>query len=241
MNKLVFLSILLLGLVVISSCSKNVVDCGRDVTCFANNFRTCTPTKIYDGLVEVRGGTSKSCNVVLGYRTLRDALIPNTTLDDFKLTMECVVQNTNTFKDGDMMDLFRITERSLTCKGALYDRLHKLGLSVPYPDYCAFIPGYINCVSHKMEPNKVTLVILNNRSNTITVNSINVSGCNEKFNEILPSYTQKTFVIDGPPECNFGAPNDRFKGNILLHYNESNKAFRELLKLAVGGIFTNIE
>ena len=119
MNKIIILSIVVLGLMFISSCSKGVIDCGTDTACFTKNFRTCTPSRIYGGLTEVKGGTPKSCQVYL-----QSQENPKYTGGKV-LSMECTVQNTDTFKD-DAINMLGIMDKSSSCSGTLYDEMNKL-------------------------------------------------------------------------------------------------------------------
>ena len=120
MNKIIILSILVLGIFIISGCSKKVIDCGTDTACFSKNFKTCTPAKIFQGTTEIIGGTSKSCNIL--FQSTDD---PKYT-GGKRLTMQCTVQNTDTFKDEEMNAYFAF-EKGAKCNGDLYDFYSKLG------------------------------------------------------------------------------------------------------------------
>ena len=122
MNKIIVLTIVVLGLMFISSCSKGIIDCGTDTACFSKNFKSCTPAKIYGGTTEIKGGMPKSCNIF--FQSMDD---PKYT-DGKRLTMECVVQNTDTFKDEEMNGYFAM-QKGASCKGDLYDFYSKLGKS----------------------------------------------------------------------------------------------------------------
>ena len=119
MNKFVFL-ILLLSVIFILGCAKKVVDCGTDTLCFSKNFKICTPSKIYGGTTEIKGGTPKSCNIV--FQSTDD---PKYT-GGKRLMMECSVSNTDTFKDEEMNAYFAFQKGS-QCSGDLYDFYSKLG------------------------------------------------------------------------------------------------------------------
>ncbi len=103
------------------------------------------------------------------------------------------------------------------------------------PEKCILQPG-IACVSHKVEPTKITLVISNGLGRTITVNSIDVSGCSSSFSQDLISGQDFTFVIGG--SCSNGPTKDKFKGEITLGYTEKDT---NLTKTSFGNINTKIE
>lgn len=103
------------------------------------------------------------------------------------------------------------------------------------PEKCVLQPG-IACVSHKVEPLKVTLVISNGLGRTMIVNSINIGGCSGTFSEIMPSGVDHTFVIGGT--CNNGVAKDKFKADITLGYTEKDT---NLTKTAYGNINTKVE
>ena len=103
------------------------------------------------------------------------------------------------------------------------------------PEKCILQPGIV-CVSHKVEPTKVTLVISNGLGKTMIINNIDVGGCNSAFSEPMPSGTDHTFVIGG--SCNNGAAKDKFKADITLSYTEKDT---NLTKTAYGNINTKIE
>ena len=103
------------------------------------------------------------------------------------------------------------------------------------PEKCVLQPG-IACVSHKVEPTKITLVISNGLGRTILINSIDVSGCTSTFSDPLQSGQDHTFVIGGA--CNNGAAKEKFKGDITLAYTEKDT---NLTKTAYGNLNTKIE
>ena len=103
------------------------------------------------------------------------------------------------------------------------------------PEKCILQPG-IACVSHKVEPTKVTLVISNGLGRTITITSINVAGCSGTFSNTMISGDQSTFVIGGA--CNNGISKDKFKGDITLSYTEKDT---NLTKTSFGNINTKVE
>lgn len=103
------------------------------------------------------------------------------------------------------------------------------------PEKCILQPG-IACVSHKVEPTKVTLVISNGLGRTITINSITVGSCSGTFSQTMLSGTDNTFVIGG--SCNNGLTKDKFKADITLAYTEKDT---NLTKTSFGNINTKIE
>ena len=103
------------------------------------------------------------------------------------------------------------------------------------PEKCVLQPG-LACVSHKVEPTKVTLVISNGLGRTITINSIDVGGCSSFFSETMLSGAQQTFVIGG--SCSNGAAKEKFKADITLGYTEKETS---LTKTAYGNLNTKVE
>ena len=103
------------------------------------------------------------------------------------------------------------------------------------PEKCILEPG-LACVSHKVEPTKVTIVLSNGKGRTIIVNSIDVGGCSGAFDETMQSGTDHTFVIGG--SCSNGVAKDKFKGDITLGYTEKDT---NLTKTAYGNINSKIE
>ncbi len=122
MNKILLLSILIFGIFVISGCSKAVIDCGTDTTCFMKNFKTCTPSKVLGGSTVVKGGTPKSCQVYFegDNPTYKDGKI----VQGEKMSMECEVPDTNMFEDElfNGFTILKIADIS-SCKGTFYDSL----------------------------------------------------------------------------------------------------------------------
>ena len=100
---------------------------------------------------------------------------------------------------------------------------------------CILEPG-LACVSHKVEPNKVTLVLAQNKGRTIIVNSITVGSCSGAFTETMLSGTDHTFVIGG--SCSNGLQKESFKGDIIISYTEKDY---NLTKTAFGNLNTKIE
>ena len=104
------------------------------------------------------------------------------------------------------------------------------------PQKCILQPG-LACVSNKVEPTKVTLVISNGLGRTIIVNSITVGSCSGIPGDVeMLSGTDHTFVIGGA--CGNGASKDKFKGDITMSYTEKDY---NITKTAYGNIFTQIE
>ena len=103
------------------------------------------------------------------------------------------------------------------------------------PEKCVLQPG-IACISHKVEPTKVTLVISNGLGRTITINSITVGSCSGAFSTTMLSGVDNTFVIGGA--CSNGAQKEKFKGDITLAYTEKDT---NLTKTAFGAINTKVE
>ncbi|MBI2656764.1 hypothetical protein HYX03_03425 [Candidatus Woesearchaeota archaeon] len=103
------------------------------------------------------------------------------------------------------------------------------------PEKCILQPG-IACVSHKVEPTKVTLVISNGLGRTITVDSIAVGACSGTTPFEMQSGTDHTFVIGGT--CSNGVAKDKFKADITMGYTEKDTS---LTKTAYGNINSKIE
>ncbi|MBI2657310.1 hypothetical protein HYX08_01295 [Candidatus Woesearchaeota archaeon] len=100
---------------------------------------------------------------------------------------------------------------------------------------CILEPG-LACVSHKVEPAKVTIVLGQNKGRTIIVNSITVGSCSGTFTETMLSGTDHTFVIGG--SCSNGLQKESFKGDITIGYTEKET---NLTKTAFGNLNTKIE
>ena len=103
------------------------------------------------------------------------------------------------------------------------------------PEKCIIEPG-IACVSHKVEPTKVTLVISNGKGRTFTITNIDVGGCSSAFSVEMRSGEDKTFVIGG--SCNNGQAKDKFKADITLSYTEKDT---NLTKTSYGNLNTKVE
>ncbi len=105
------------------------------------------------------------------------------------------------------------------------------------PEKCILQPG-IACVSHKVTPTAVTLIISNGLGRTITIDSIAVGSCQDTFTTTLMSGDQQTFVVDGPPVCSNGAAKEKFKADITMGYTEKDTS---LTKTAYGNLNTKVE
>lgn len=103
------------------------------------------------------------------------------------------------------------------------------------PEKCILQPG-IACVSHKVEPAKVTLVISNGLGRTITITSIAVGSCSGTFSQQMSSGTDNTFVIGGA--CNNGAAKEKFKADITMGYTEKDT---NLTKTVYGNLNSKVE
>ena len=102
------------------------------------------------------------------------------------------------------------------------------------PEKCLLAPG-LACVSHKIEPTQITLIISNGLGRTITANSVEVGGCTGSFDTQMISGNESTFVITG---CNNGVSRDAFKGDITLTYED---VAYNITKTVHGNIATKVE
>ncbi|MDP3733397.1 MAG: hypothetical protein Q8Q91_02535 [Candidatus Daviesbacteria bacterium] len=100
---------------------------------------------------------------------------------------------------------------------------------------CIVEPG-LACISSKVEPTKVTLVLAQNKGKTLIINSITVGGCSGTFSDTMISGTDKNFVIGGT--CNNGISKEKFKGDITIAYTEKET---NLTKTANGNLATKVE
>ena len=100
---------------------------------------------------------------------------------------------------------------------------------------CILEPG-LACVSNKVEPTKVTLVIAQNKGKTIIINSITVGSCTSAFSDTMLSGTDKTFVVGG--SCDNGLSKEKFKGDITITYTEKDY---NITKTAIGSLNSKIE
>ncbi len=68
---------------------EKTIDCGVDQVCFSENFKTCTPAKIFGGFFEVKGGEPASCEIFM--------LIPETKVDgeifSEEMSMICITNS----------------------------------------------------------------------------------------------------------------------------------------------------
>lgn len=102
-------------------------------------------------------------------------------------------------------------------------------------DKCVLEPG-LACISNKVEPTQITLLIAQNKGKTIIIDSISVGSCSSTFSENMISGTDKKFVIGGA--CNNGDVKERFKGEIVIGYTEKEA---NITKTARGNLNTNVE
>jgi len=102
-----------------TSTQLQLIDCGTDTECFSANFLDCKPAKMFGGATEIRGGTPKSCSVM--FQSMDD---PQYT-GGKRLTMDCTIKNTDTFKDEEMNG-YMVVVKGAACKGDLYDFYAKL-------------------------------------------------------------------------------------------------------------------
>jgi hypothetical protein len=92
------------------------------------------------------------------------------------------------------------------------------------------------CVSHKVEPTQVTLVLAQNTGKTLTIDSITVGSCSGSFSETMLSGTSHNFVIGGA--CDNGLTKESFQGEITVGYTE--KA-TNLTKTSYGNLNAKVE
>ncbi|MBW2976612.1 hypothetical protein KY347_04155 [Candidatus Woesearchaeota archaeon] len=104
------------------------------------------------------------------------------------------------------------------------------------PEKCVLSPG-LACVSHKVEPSQVTLVISNGLGKTITIDSIDVAGCGNSFAVPMMSGEEEAFTINGGILCDNGNAKEAFKGQIKVMYTEKQT---NLQKTAYGSIYAII-
>jgi len=131
MNQLKILFLLFLVSVLVTGCGtketsttkeKTTIDCGTDQSCFYEKFKTCTPSKVLGGSLEVKSGTPESCVV----------FVDNGIQEGKRQTMECIVKNTNSFKTAienqiwpnDLFEDGYFGDSS--CEGPLYDTLSEI-------------------------------------------------------------------------------------------------------------------
>ena len=106
------------------------------------------------------------------------------------------------------------------------------------PEKCILEPGFL-CEGHKVETNKVTLIISNTvEGRNIIVNSIIVGSCSGTFNtELVGGGSSSNFPITGR-DCNNGAVKERYKGDITIGYTEKNT---NLTKTMYGNLNSKVE
>jgi len=104
------------------------------------------------------------------------------------------------------------------------------------PEKCVLQPG-IACISHKVEPTKVTLVISQSLGGkTVVIDNIDVGGCSSGFTKQMLSGDTATFVIGG--SCSNGVAKEKFKADITIKYTEKDS---NLSKTAYGNLNTKVE
>ena len=106
------------------------------------------------------------------------------------------------------------------------------------PEKCILAPG-LACVSHKVTPTQITLIISNGLGRTIDVTSITVGDCSGSWTDkTMMSGNETTFTLPTSGTCDNGATKDAFKGDITLKYTEK---VTGLEKTIYGNIATKIE
>ena len=104
------------------------------------------------------------------------------------------------------------------------------------PEKCILQPG-MACVSHRVDSDKVTLIISNGLGRTIIVTNISVGSCYGSFNQSMSSGNDKTFIMSGG-SCSNGAAKEKFKADITMTYTEKDT---NLTKTAYGNLNTKVE
>jgi hypothetical protein len=94
------------------------IDCGTDTVCFAGNFKSCTPSKIFGGTTEIKSGTTKACEI---YFESQDN--PAST-GGSRLSMTCMVADTDLYEESEMNG-FSVAQKA-ECSGTLYDAYSRL-------------------------------------------------------------------------------------------------------------------
>ena len=103
------------------------------------------------------------------------------------------------------------------------------------PEKCILAPG-LACVSHKVEPSQITLIISNGLGRAIRVDSIYVGGCSGTFSNEMQSGNETTFTLT--TGCSNGDSKEAFKGDITFKYTEKQTG---LAKTVYGNIATKVE
>ena len=105
------------------------------------------------------------------------------------------------------------------------------------PEKCIIQPG-ITCVSSKVQPAKITLVLANGLGRTIIIDSIDISGCSSTItNGTLQSGGNSVkFEVGG--SCSNGAAKEKFNGEIKIGYTEKDTS---LTKTTYGNLNTKVE
>lgn len=110
------------------------------------------------------------------------------------------------------------------------------------PEKCILEPG-LTCVSNKVEPTKITLIVANGLGRSLTIDSISIvsksSTCSNTFTQAMQSGEDFSFVINNNGAgCSNGVQKEKFKGDITISYTEKDTA---LPKTMFGKIVTKIE
>ena len=104
-----------------------------------------------------------------------------------------------------------------------------------FGDECVFLEPNINCVSHKIESSKATLVISNKKGRTLVIKGIDIGDCKSAFNDEMVDGSQHEFVLNS---CNNGAPQAKLNAAITVRYTEKDTS---LAKTVNGHLSTKIE
>lgn len=83
------------------------------------------------------------------------------------------------------------------------------------PEKCVLEPG-LACVSWKIQPTQITLVLENGLGKVIQIDSISIGSCSKPFYISMGS-GEKMFTLN---DCNNGVPGEVFEGDITLKYTE---------------------
>src|SRR3989344_5481849 len=102
------------------------------------------------------------------------------------------------------------------------------------PERCILESGF-SCVSHKVEPSRITLIISNAKGRDITITNIKVADCESGLSQDLANGAQSSFTVGG--SCSNGIQKERFDGEISISYTEKDTG---LTKTAFGNLNTKI-
>lgn len=106
--------------------NKKVVDCGTDQNCFAENLKTCTPSKIGGGATIIKGGSVNNCELYFEGASPSDPKTP--------LGLTCLINVTDTttamgkswlFKDANIA-AYILFNKMDSCQGPYKDELTKM-------------------------------------------------------------------------------------------------------------------